>query len=173
MGILVAVTLLASLYALPTVWPGLAPAWGPDARVRLGPPFAPGAHMTLHVDVDAALTERSTADAQYLVDSGVAERVERASADGLAIRSSVTPAVLVDDYLYGYEHVDSEGGLHVFRLKRGPRLELEARVVERTLEVLAERAAERCWQDAVFVRSGSDSIDAYLPDTDVESTRCP
>jgi len=173
---IIAVTLLAALFALPNVLPGpvldALPGWYAQSRINLGLDLRGGAHFLLEADLRSVLNERLT----NLSDSVRGElRKNQVAFKEINIQGGTSVIVVLRDEaqrpkaLEAIRAVDNSlvvsGSGDTIQLAYAPQdlYRKKKEVIDQSIEILRRRVDETGTIEPTIVRQGDDRILLQVP----------
>jgi preprotein translocase subunit SecD len=173
---IIAVTLLAALFALPNVLPGpvldVLPGWYGQSRINLGLDLRGGAHFLLEADLRSVLNERLT----NLSDSVRGElRKNQVAFKEINIQGGMSVVVALRDEaqrpkaLEAIRAVDNSlvvsGSGDTIQLAYAPQdlYRKKKEVIDQSIEILRRRVDETGTIEPTIVRQGDDRILLQVP----------
>ena len=173
---IIAVTLLAALFALPNVLPGpvldVLPSWYAQSRINLGLDLRGGAHFLLEADLRSVLNERLT----NLSDSVRGElRKNQVAFKEINLQGGTSVIVVLRDEaqrpkaLEAIRAVDNSlvvsGSGDTIQLAYAPQdlYRKKKEVIDQSIEILRRRVDETGTIEPTIVRQGDDRILLQVP----------
>src|SRR6478736_3331911 len=173
---IIAVTLLAALFALPNLLPGSVldklPGWYQQSRINLGLDLRGGAHFLLEADLRSVLNERLT----NLSDSVRGElRKQQIGFKDVTVQSGASVTVVLREEaqrakaIEALRTIDSslavsgEGDTIRLAFSEQELARKKKEVIDQSIEILRRRVDETGTIEPTIVRQGDDRIELQVP----------
>jgi preprotein translocase subunit SecD len=183
--VIMAAVIASFVALLPTIAPSFEAPWLPTSRIKTDLPFEAGTYLLLDVEVDEAVISEVMRDMNELKwkaesDGVRIATIKRNGTSAFQVSSDESPDLLtryVENHLVAYEHIESFGEVHRFKLTEENEQALREGIIRNAVRVLEGRTSARCRDDVNIEQVGSRQVSVDLKGMDsldvINSDDCP